>query len=167
MVAYQAPPSLGFSRQEHWSGLPFPSPMRESESEIAQSCPTLSDPMDCSLPGSSVHGIFQAKGTGVGCHCLLRKHGLSSSILSFWNVEIFKLHIWLKLYFYWIAVFSTKIYPSVSWYDVILLWESILTHHQLPEPLWLIGTAPEVGSDPTWLRPLSDYKGQRALCAAS
>ena len=30
------------------------------ESEIAQLCPTLSDPMDCSLPGSSVHGIFQA-----------------------------------------------------------------------------------------------------------
>ena len=58
-----ATPSLGFSRQEHWSGLPFPSPMHksESESEVAQSCPTLHDPMDCSLPGSSVHGIFQAR----------------------------------------------------------------------------------------------------------
>ena len=33
----------------------------KSESEVAQSCPTLSDPMDCSLPGSFVHGIFQAK----------------------------------------------------------------------------------------------------------
>ena len=33
----------------------------KSESEIAQSCPTLSDPMDCSPPGSSVHGIFQAR----------------------------------------------------------------------------------------------------------
>ena len=31
------------------------------ESEVAQSCPTLSDPVDCSLPGSSVHGIFQAR----------------------------------------------------------------------------------------------------------
>ena len=31
------------------------------ESEVDQSCPTLSDPMDCSLPGSSVHGIFQAR----------------------------------------------------------------------------------------------------------
>ena len=59
--SHQAPPSLGFSRQEHWSGLPFPSPMHESESEVAQSCPTLSDPMDCSPPGSSVHGIFQAR----------------------------------------------------------------------------------------------------------
>ena len=33
----------------------------ESESEVAQSCPTLCDPMDCSPPGSSVHGIFQAR----------------------------------------------------------------------------------------------------------
>ena len=33
----------------------------KSESEVAQSSPTLSDPMDCSLPGSSVHGIFQAR----------------------------------------------------------------------------------------------------------
>ena len=33
----------------------------KSESEVAQSCPTLSDPVDRSLPGSSVHGIFQAR----------------------------------------------------------------------------------------------------------
>ena len=33
----------------------------KSEIEVAQSCPTLSDPMDYSLPGSSVHGIFQAR----------------------------------------------------------------------------------------------------------
>ena len=33
----------------------------KGESEVAQSCPTLSDPMDCSLPGSFVHGIFQAR----------------------------------------------------------------------------------------------------------
>ena len=52
-------PILGFSRKEHWSGLPFPSPL--CESEVAQSCLTLSDPMDCSLPGSFVNGIFQAR----------------------------------------------------------------------------------------------------------
>ena len=34
---------------------------KESESEVAQSCPTLSGPVDCSLPGSSLHGIFQAR----------------------------------------------------------------------------------------------------------
>ena len=62
-AVHQAPLFMGFSRQEHWSGLPFPPPMHESEnqSEVAQSCPTLSDPMDYSLPGSSVHGIFQAR----------------------------------------------------------------------------------------------------------
>ena len=38
----------------------------KSESEVSQSCPTLRDPMDCSLPGSSVHGIFQARVLGWG-----------------------------------------------------------------------------------------------------
>ena len=58
-ATHQAPPSQGFSRQEHWSGLPFPSPKRESE--VTELCATLSDPMDCSPPGSSIHGIFQAR----------------------------------------------------------------------------------------------------------
>ena len=80
MAAHQAPPSLEFSRQEHWSGLPFPSQHLKVKSEIkvVQSCPTLSHLMDCSLPGSSVHGIFPGKSTGVGCHCLLRDLRLGS-----------------------------------------------------------------------------------------
>ena len=54
-------PSLGFSRQEHWSGLPFPSPMHESDKR-KWSCSVVSDSsMDWSLPGSSIHGIFQAR----------------------------------------------------------------------------------------------------------
>ena len=105
-VACQAPLSMGFSKQEYWSGFPCPPPgdlldpgikptsllspalaggffttstsprkprnvkgfaqvpelvtalESESESEVAQSCPTLCDPMDCSLPGFSVHGIL-------------------------------------------------------------------------------------------------------------
>ena len=110
-VAHQASLSMGFFRREHWSGLPFPSPIHESEkwkwnrsvvsdsvwlprrqptrfpcpwdspgkntgvgchflfqcmkvksqSEVAQSCPTISDPMDCSPSGFSIHGIFQAR----------------------------------------------------------------------------------------------------------
>ena len=40
---------------------------------IAQLCPTLCDPIDCNLPGSFVHGILQAKNTGVGCHFLLQE----------------------------------------------------------------------------------------------
>ena len=59
-AARQAPPSLGFSRQEHWSGF-LQCRKAKSESEVAQSCPTLCDPTDCSPPGSSIHGIFQAR----------------------------------------------------------------------------------------------------------
>ena len=63
-AAHQAPPSLGFSRQEHWSGCHFLLKCLKvkSKSEVAQLCLTLSDPKDCSLPGSSIHGIFQARG---------------------------------------------------------------------------------------------------------
>ena len=51
----------------------FHSNPKESESEVAQLCPTLCDPMDCSPPGSSVHGIFQAGVLKwVGCHFLLQ-----------------------------------------------------------------------------------------------
>ena len=90
-VAHQAPLFMGFCRQEDWSGLSFPSPedlpdpglnlgllrlllcrqilyhwairevQHESQSKVAQSCPTLCDPMDCSPPGSSVYGILQAR----------------------------------------------------------------------------------------------------------
>ena len=54
----------------------------KSESEVAQSCPTLSDPMESSLPGSSVHGIFfQARVlAGVGCHYLLQLCLISSQL---------------------------------------------------------------------------------------
>ena len=80
MAAHQAPPSLGFSRQEHWSGLPFPSPMHESESEVTQSCPTLRP-----------HGLqptrllrpwdFPGKSTGVGCQLPLNLVAFSPSRL--------------------------------------------------------------------------------------
>ena len=42
------------------------------KSEVSQSCLTLCDPIDCSPPGSSVHGIFPGMNTGVGCHFLLQ-----------------------------------------------------------------------------------------------
>ena len=62
-TACQAPLSVGFSRQEYWSGLPFPSPVIQYEvSEVKSlSCVRLCDPVDCSLLGSSVRGIFQAR----------------------------------------------------------------------------------------------------------
>ena len=73
-AAHQALLSLGFSRQEHWSRLPYPSPMHESESEVAQSSPTLSDPMNCSLPGFTIHGIFQAREIEWGAIAFSRIH---------------------------------------------------------------------------------------------
>ena len=46
----------------------------KSESEVAQSCLTLSDPMNCSLPGSSIHGIFQARVLEWGVIAFSKKH---------------------------------------------------------------------------------------------
>ena len=54
----------------------------KSESEVAQSCPTLSDPMDCSLPGSSVHWIFQAR--------VLEWGVIAFSVCTFGNCVIFE-----------------------------------------------------------------------------
>ena len=58
----------------------------KSESEVAQSCPTLRDPMDCSPPGSSVHGIFQARvleWVSLLCSKVLLKY--NSDRESFWH----------------------------------------------------------------------------------
>ena len=60
-AAHQAPPSLGYSRQEHWSGLPFPSPMHESGLQPTR----LLRPWD-----------FPGKSTGVGCHYPLQREWL-------------------------------------------------------------------------------------------
>ena len=76
-AAHQAPPSLGFSRQEHWSGVPFPSPMQVKSEKGKGSRSVMSDV-------KRPHGLqptrllcpwdFPGKSTGVGCHCLLWKH---------------------------------------------------------------------------------------------
>ena len=52
---------------------------------VAQLCPTLCNPRDCSLLGSSVHGIFPGKTTGVGCHFLLQRIR-SNNILAFISI---------------------------------------------------------------------------------
>ena len=51
----------------------------KSESEVAQSCPTLRDPMDCSPPGSSVHGIFQARVLEWGAIAFLHGYELTNT----------------------------------------------------------------------------------------
>ena len=101
MAAHQAPPSLGFSRQEHWSGLPFPSPMRESE-KCKWSRSVMSD-------SSWPHGPqptrllrpwdFPGKSTGMGCHCLLcwAYYGRKTVRGFFFSVEILSMVTQLRL----------------------------------------------------------------------
>ena len=62
-AAHQAPPSLDSPGKHTGVGCHFLLQCMKvkSESEVAQSCQTLRDPMDCSLPGSAVHGLFQAR----------------------------------------------------------------------------------------------------------
>ena len=72
---HQAPPSLGFSRQEHWSELPFPSLMQESEKlKWSRSVvPDLQGPHGPQPTRLLRPWDFPGKSTGVGCHCLLRE----------------------------------------------------------------------------------------------
>ena len=62
-AAHQAPPSWDSPGKNTGVGCHFllQCVKVKREREVAQSCPTLSDPMDCSPPGSSIHGIFQAR----------------------------------------------------------------------------------------------------------
>ena len=82
------------------------SPQRhESESEVAQSCPTLCDPMDCSLPGSSVHGIFQAR-------------VLEWGAISIWNTKSW-IFPWVPIKHYHLSLlhFSNTFYLHLSWHS--------------------------------------------------
>ena len=66
----------------------------KSESEVAQSCPTLSDPMDCSLPGSSVHGIFPARVLewfAIAFSVFQKHHSSKASIL--WHSAFFMVQL--------------------------------------------------------------------------
>ena len=72
-----------------------------------QSCLTLCGPMDCSPPGSSVHGILPSKNTGVGCHVLLQRifptQGLNPSLLHLlrWQGSSFFFFFFNAYLFYW------------------------------------------------------------------
>ena len=82
---------------------------------VSQSCPTLWDPMDYTLPGSSVHGIFSGKNTGVGCHFLLQgmfptqvsNPYLFSSVQPLSRVQLFAIP--------WTATSQTSLSITSSW----------------------------------------------------
>ena len=84
----------------------------KSQSEVAQSWPTLCKPMDCSLPGSSVHGIFQGR--------VLEWVAIAFSTMKFWKFLCFNIKI---------AVFSPKIQVSTN-----LLGCPWTTEHFMPLP---------------------------------
>ena len=69
----------------------------KSESEVIQSCPTLSDPMDCSPPGSSVHGIFHVRVLEWGVIAFSKNY--SSYIL--YTCEYLKFVASIKIVIYW------------------------------------------------------------------
>ena len=102
---HQASPSLGFSRLEYWSGLPFPSPMHESEkwkwcrSVLSDS----SDPMNCSLPGFSIHGIFQAR--------VLEWGAIAFSTIRYYILFNFYLFLFLN----WKLLIAQCLKTVVSW----------------------------------------------------
>ena len=110
-AAHQAPPSLGFSRQEHWSGLPFPSPMRESE-KWKGSCSVMSDSL-------RPHGLqptrllhprdFPGKSTGMGCHWL-------TTLPFIWITAIFTLclHIYRFLSSQWLSTVGVAVSAHFS-----------------------------------------------------
>ena len=98
----------------------------KSESEVAQSCPTLHDPMDGSLPGSSVHGIFQARVLVWGAIAFLLTLLLITNLSSclFFSSCSMSLFLWLLLFFSVILVFSTlsMICFALVFFIFIFLW---------------------------------------------
>ena len=76
----------------------------KSESEVAQSCPTLQDPMDCTLPGSSAHGIFQARVLEWGAIAFSELSPLGSFIFSCLLILIFLFFCCCKLFSYSVSL---------------------------------------------------------------
>ena len=97
----------------------------KSESEFAQSCPTLSDPMDCSLPGSSVHGIFQAR--------VLEWVATSFSCAWKWKVKVKSLSCVRPSATPWTAAFQAP--PSMG-FSRQEYWSGV----PLPSPLEVLAT---------------------------
>ena len=86
----------------------------KSESEVAQSCPTLCDPTDCSLPGSSVRGIFQAR--------VLEWVAIAFSLLCF--ISFIKLQLFVHLFFPFHYIFNHLKARTVSSLSFVFVTES-------------------------------------------
>ena len=116
MAAHQAPPSLGFSRQEHGVGCHFRVQCMKvkSESEVTQLCLTLSDPMDCGLPGSSVHGIFLEWGAIAFSDTSLYSLFIESFPTSGFLHSLFILSFFFKFYFIFKLYIIVLVLPNIK-----------------------------------------------------
>ena len=108
----------------------------KSESEVVQSCLTLSDPMDCSPPGSSVHGIFQARAlewgaiafseTNAGYKCTFTNTVTWSYIATYRHVSEDEnspgIFISLKIIYFWILP-TVRVLGSTKHNSLWLLWK--------------------------------------------
>ena len=104
----------------------------KSESKVAQSCPTLSDPMDCSLPGSSTHGIFQARVLEWGAIAYLKLSVNNGHILT---QPLILVYVWEKCHLTYIPQFSSSLSSSQSAWPSHLL--EARTHRPERHLKWL------------------------------
>ena len=116
MAAHQAPLSLGFSRQEYWSGLPFPSPMHESEKwKGSRSVVSDAQRPHGLQPSRLLHPWdFPGKSTGVGCHCLL---WVISLVIFNLRIDLFEWSIYCEF-----AKVNWDIYFCLSTVSIFLSW---------------------------------------------
>ena len=116
-AAYQAPLSMGFSRQEYWSVVPLPSPRcgyAAAAAQSLQSCPTLCDPIDSSPPGSTVPGILQTR--------TLEWAAISFSNAGKWKVKVKLLSRVRLLATPWNAAYQA---PPSMWFSRQEYWSGV------------------------------------------
>ena len=97
----------------------------KSESEVAQSCPTLRDPMVCSLPGSSVHGIFQARVLEWGAIAF------STDLAYIWLKPIITISTWNSTQCY-VPAWMGELFGR-EWIQVYVCLSPFAVHQKLPQ----------------------------------
>ena len=87
----------------------------KSEREVAQSCPTLSDPMDCSPPGSCIHGIFQARALEWGAIAFSNNCSMTLCCFLQYN-SVNQLYVYMLIYSWWATVHRvTESWTPLKW----------------------------------------------------
>ena len=145
-AAHQAPPSMWFSRQEYWIGVPLPSPSAKAAAaaKSLQSCLTRCDPIDSSPTGSPIPGILQAR--------TLEWVAISFSSASKWKVKVKSLSRVRLFSTPWTVAYQAT--PSMG-FSRQEYWSGV----PLPSPQLRLDTAKQV----FWFQ-LSPFCGQWGSC---